>query len=522
MQAGTESQIFVRALGELEARPVAGTAGAFEVCFSPDDQWIVYAGDEGFKKVAMGGGAALALGTPRDAIHPSWSPNGQIIFTREGDHGIWQISAAGGTPTPVKGSAAIVAANEWASSPLAAPDGKSVLYSDIGAARSFGSARIAVLSLETGKHTIFDLPGLVPLGVVDGYVIYSLSDGALMAAQIDIAAQRQLGPPIQLGVNVFARGGPTAAVSPSGTLAYVGGARERRLLLRSPNGRTEQLVTEERPFTHPRLSPDGRRLAVEIGITDSSDIWLFDRASRTLSRLTTGGSNQRPEWSADGKTVYFEGVTMDSSRSTRRYGIMRVPADGSAPPDTVFQGQMTIRESVPVPGTADFVFRIDAAQTQRDIWLLSAGKPPKARPILATAFDERNPRVSPDGKWLAYSSNESGVSGHDVFVRAFPGPGPRIQISQGGGVEPVWSADGQRIYYRNGRQMRVATLTMSPSPTVTVRDSLFDDRYASDGLHPDYDVTKDGGFVLLEPVTKVGIVVVANWASELAARARTP
>lgn len=282
------------------------------------------------------------------------------------------------------------------------------------------------------------------------------------------------------------------------------------------------MVPEERPYTHPRLSPDGRRLAVEIGITDSSDIWIFDRGSRTLSRLTTGGSNQRPEWSADGKWIYFEAPSMDSSRSTRRYGIMRVTADGSAPPETVFKALMTVREAVPVPGSADLVFRIDAAQTQRDIWVLNAGNPPTARPILATLFDERNPRVSPDGKWLVYSSNESGASGHDVFVRAFPGPGPRIQISQGGGVEPVWSADGRRIYYRNGRQMRVATLAMSASPTVTARDSLFEDRYASDGLHPDYDLTKDGAFVLLEPVTKVGIVVVANWGAELAERVRAP
>jgi len=519
--ANLRQRIFLRAMTDLEPHVLPGSEGAYDVAFSPDGQWLAFSTDNAIMKIPVRGGTPVRLAPVGDAESLSWPTPDVIIFSRTAQRSIYELPAGGGEPVAVAGADKIAASGELAGWPLGLPDGETVVYASVGADRSYGSARIALLSRVTGRRTVLELRGMTPFGMVGDHLVYSLVDGTLMTAPLDVKRQRLLGPAVPLSTNVFARNAPAAALSASGTFAFMGGAPDRTLVMRDRTGRITAITPETRPYAHPRLSPDGRRIALEINTADSGDIWILDRTSSTLSRLTTGGTNQRPEWSVDGRSVYYVSLGAGKERAQQLYGIKRASADGSAAPESVYFSKQTIREVAPTPDGRALVYRVDEAATQRDIWQLPiAGG--TARPVLATAFDERTPRVSPDGHWIAYSSDEGGGTGHEVYVRAFPGPGPRVQISQGGGIEPVWSADGRRVFYRDGERMRVALLSAGPALAVTGRDSLFSDIYVSDGLHPDYDVAKDGSFVLLEPVGSMGIVVTVNWATELIERLGAP
>ena len=291
--AGTERHIFVREMDQLEARAVPGSEGAFEVAVSPDGKWLAYTTESDIRKLPVSGGTATTLGKFSDVFGLSWATGETLVFSRgPGNLGssLWRLNAAGGAAALL-----LSADSSRASWPIALPDGTTIIYASLGAASSYSFAGLGIFSMATGRRSRLDIRGFVPLGIAGNYLVYARSDGTLMAVAVDIERQRLLGAPLQLPTSVLARNGPNAALSASGTLAYVGGAQDRRVLIRDALGRTRTLIDEPRAFTHPRLSPDGRRLAVEIGIAESSDIWLYELASHTLTRLTTGGSNQRPE-----------------------------------------------------------------------------------------------------------------------------------------------------------------------------------------------------------------------------------
>jgi serine/threonine-protein kinase len=276
------------------------------------------------------------------------------------------------------------------------------------------------------------------------------------------------------------------------------------------------IIDERRDFSHPRYSPDGRRLAVSIFDGERTDIWVYTLASGSSERLTTGGTdNQRPEWSPNGDYIYFR------SNQSGRYAIWRRRSDGSAPAEPVSPRlDIPAQEGIVSPDGRTLIYRVDDPARARDIYTISLeGKDRTPRALLVTEFDELTPRLSPgDGKWLAYVSNESGR--HEVYVRPFSSSGGRVVISAGGGQEPLWSRDGRQIFYRSSRAIIAATVSLSGNPEVVARDTIVTDDFLDSSFHPMYDVTPDGKrlLVLEGDESQRELTVILNWTRWLKAR----
>jgi Tol biopolymer transport system component len=317
------------------------------------------------------------------------------------------------------------------------------------------------------------------------------------------------------GVAVTAARVGKAALSAAGTLTYVSGAHESELVLVDSAGRRQPFLAERRAYGFPRYSPDGRRIAFTIASGGSSDVWIYDIAAGTTTRLTSGGSaNERPEWTPDGKRVLFRTDRANLS------SIWWQPVDGSdAAKPLVLSKSAPTYEAVITPDGAAVVYQTDTSSSDLEYRMLAGDTTRK--PVVATRAYEEAPRLSPDGRWIAYSTDESGT--YEVVVQPFPGPGPRTQVSTNGGVEPVWSRDGRRVFYRTGRRVVAATLTMAPQLGVASRSDLFADVFLpATSPHANYDVSPDGSHLLfLAGVDDQRLMVVYNWAAELRNRVRT-
>jgi serine/threonine-protein kinase len=512
-------RLYLRNLDRLVSRALPGTDGALNPEFSPDGRWIAFRSPDGkLKKIAVDGSTLTTVcaidnsGSVGAGI--TWISDREIVFARgtysEG-RGLWRVSSDGGDP--VQFSQLDSASGERLQlSPRAAAQGRLVFYSSTVASNA--DLTIAVVRTATGKPTVFPaLHGARAVGLVDGYLVYVRGDGALMAAPFDVRALRS-GTPIQVAdsIAVPSTGWDTpVALSPSGSLFYQHGGTTSQLVMVDAHGAARVLLDSAQVYSHPRLSPDGRRIAVEIQGATGADIWVSDLAEHTAERLTRDAYNNRPEWSPDGRRVMYT-----SSRAPRN-GLWWQPADGSADPTMLLHGTNPIREGVFTPDGRSVVYREDTPANNRDIYLLPLGGTQKPVPLLVNINDDKEPRVSPDSKWLAYVSNETGRE--EVYLRSLSGTGGRVPVSVGGGGEPLWSRDGKKLYYRTGAKLIAATVATAPSLAVTTREVLFEGPYATDVYHPNYDVAPGGGFVMVRPVEEGRQLVVAvNWSQELRQR----
>ncbi|MES2125164.1 MAG: protein kinase [Gemmatimonadota bacterium] len=511
--------LYLRNLDQLVSRAIPGTGGAFNPEFSPDGKWIAFRSADGkLKKILLDGSALTTLCTIDNGgsvgAGISWVSNREIVFARgtysEG-RGLWRVSADGGEP--VQFSKFDSASNERLQlAPHAIEGGRLILYSSTIASNA--DLTIAVIETASGKSTVLKtLRGARAIGYVDGMLLYVRNDGALMAAPFDSKALRA-GAPIQISDSIAVP--PSAwstpvALSANGSLLYQKGGIASQVVMVGRDS-TRILLDSAQSYLHPRLSPDGRRLAVEVQGAAGADIWITDLANHTSERLTREGFNNRPEWSPDGREVLFT-----SSRSPAN-ALWMQPADGSAAARVVVKDVNPIREGVVTPDGRSIVFRIDTPTNNRDIFSISLAGGDSAAPLLVGINDDKEPRVSPDGKWLAYVSNETGRE--EVYVRAITGAGGRVSVSVSGGGEPLWSRDGHRLIYRSGSALVAAEIVTTPALAVTTRVPVLSGPYATEVYHPNYDVTPDGrNFVMVRPVEQNRqLVLVVNWLQELRAR----
>lgn len=382
---------------------------------------------------------------------------------------------------------------------------------------------LGIASLNGKGYTALDIPAVNLVGFLDGNLLFGRADGTVAAASLDTRRDRvkEEWVPVLDGVAFNPGRWALASVSDNGSLAYMRGNSSPLLAIVDERGGAAGGIDEPRRYAHPRFSPDGRRIALGIGSSStrtSSDIWVYDLNSGVLSRLTSRASSIRPEWTPDGRSIAY--IADAGGRSEA----WLVPADGSGPETRLDANLNNIREITFSPDGSSAVIRTSGGPTQRDLWLLplsgdTAAR--KAKPLLQTPFSEAMPRVSPDGRWLAYISDETGQ--FEVYLRPFPGPGGRVQVSAGGGTEPVWSPDGGGLFYRVGDRFMAASLSMSRGVSVTGRKILFEGLFASgtnNVSRAEYDVHPDGKrFVALRLTPgETEIVVVLNWLAELRER----
>jgi serine/threonine protein kinase/Tol biopolymer transport system component len=524
-RAGGSSMLYVHRLDELGARPLPGTESAQTPFFSYDGRWIAFivpGREQGFilKKVRADGGSvatiaevpglarASRLGPGIVGVGGAWSAGDVIVLGSE--RGLLRVPATGGLPQQLttvdtlKGEVV----HAW---PRFLPDGRGLIFG-IMAGPNQQTSHLATASLDDTAHAPLLERGAIPLGVLGGALVFAPGDGTLAAVPFDLRRQRLAGEPITVVDSVLA-----ASLSENGSLVYVRGGGLSQLALVDFRGNRVGGSEDWRQYDFPRISPDGRRIAVGIREPGSArlDIWVYDIASKVLSRHTTTGEAFRPEWTPDGRRIAYLGT------GSLQWQVWSAPADGSAPGQLLYRSPNSrISEITFAPGGKLAVLRVDYPKTGRDIVLLSLTGDSSAPlfPLANTAANEIQPRVSPDGRWLAYVSDETGQL--EVYVRPFPGAGGRIQISSGGGSEPAWSVDGRRLFYRAGGHFIAATLATSPRLDVISREDLFDDRFKAGLFRSRFDVHPDGKhFVVLRPAAQSQqVVVVLDWATELRSR----
>ena len=509
------SRLYLRPLRDGDARVIAGTGGAQQLCFSPDGKWIAYLVGTTVWKVQTSGGTPVQVGdagTP--SIGMSWSSSGVIIVA----------STPGLVVLPEDGGASRLLARVDSpgtvsfSEPLALPDGKRALFT-IQAPEGLAQTRLAEVTLETGAVRRLDMRLLDVLGYVDGTLVYVLPSGALMGVPFDLDSGRATGTPVALGptVTTTLAGASKSAMSPTGTLVYRPATRDGTLGWVDLQGRFTPVLSKPEAYAYPRLSPDGKRIAVAVGTEGRSDILLYDLASRTPTRITNSGTqNDRPEWTPDGRRVLYRS---DRSGPT---AIWWQPADQSAPAAPLLASPShNFFEGVITPDGKTLVYqRDDAGVTQADVLYRALEGDTTSHPVAATRSVEAEARVSPNGHWVAFVTDASGTA--QVVVQPFPGPGGQVQVSVSGGTEPVWARDGKRIFYRDGRHVVAASVSTAGGFTVTGRTDLFADTYAfAPTPHANYDVSPDGTRLLMVRSARTPEYdVVYGWGSELAAQMR--
>ncbi len=516
---GDTQQLYLRAMDSLEAKPIPGTEGAFNPFFSPDGQWVGFFAGGKLKKVSVSGGAALSLAdtaTPRGA---SWGSQGMIVCANLSASGVLQqVSDAGGTPQALTRLEKGETDHGW---PELLPGGKTVLFAAGTAGNNWTNAQVAVQSLGAGERRNLIQGGTNPRYTPSGHLVYA-QGGSLMAVPFDpqrLAATGAAVPVVEGVLQSTSTGAAQYSFSTTGSLVYVSGgvqATQRRLVWVGRNGAEQPLAAPAHTYQRPRLSPDGRRVAVAIA-EQETQIWLYELSRETLTRFTFEGTeNNDPVWTPDGKRIAFR------SDKEGPGNLFWQLADGTSGLERLTTSEYSNFTGTWSPDGQLLAFVEINPTTHADIWVLQLSDR-KAQPFLRTSFDESVPRFSPDGRWLVYVSNESGR--YEVYVQPYPGPGGKWQISTEGGTEPVWNPNGRELFYRSGDKMMAVDIATQPSFTFGKPHMLFEGQYQPLPVPVvNYDVSPDGQrFLMLKPseqaqAAPTQINVVLNWFEELKQR----
>ncbi len=525
--AGGQYQLSVRALNQLEPTPLRGLTNPRTPFLSPDGAWVGFfeGGLQTLKKVAITGGSALTLcqitGGPRGA---SWGPQDTVIFaTTALDTGLLEVSAGGGeprvltTPDTAKGEVDHVF-------PEILPGGEAVLFT-ILTTGPIENSQVAVLDLRTGRYRVLMEGGSNPHYAASGHLVYGVG-GTLRAVAFDLDRLQVRGSPVPVVERVVMKtsGAANFSLARDGSLVYLAGDLQspaRTLVWVDRQGREDPIPAPPRGYAIPRLSPDGRRVALEVR-DQENDIWIWAFAGQTLTRLTFDPIlDQFPVWTPDGARVVYTSGNLAN--------LFWRAADGTGAAEPLADAPSAMVGNAFSPDGTRLVFRQTHPKTGFDLSLLlslpsgAGGRGPTrdVRPLVATPFNELNAEVSPDGAWLAYQSNESGTD--EIYVRPFPDVEQgRWQVSTGGGTRPLWARSGRELFYLapDGKLMAVP---IRPGPGFTRGNAaVVVDRayFAGVGLGRSYDVSPDGTrFLMIKDAAAATaatqLVVVLNFFEEL-------
>jgi serine/threonine-protein kinase len=525
VDAAGRTQVYTRALDRLESSKVEGAAGASSPSFSPDGNSLAFphSASRTLRTIGLGGGAPVTVCPIESSSGPAWTRAGDLLLNLSYPGGVVRVPTKGGAPAPV------TTLDEKAEERLhtrvfVLPKGKAILFHIAAAGmETYDDARIAVQSLETGERKTIIEGGMSPQYSPTGHIIYA-RDGQLLAVPFDEDRLIVTGKPVVVLEGVFMcvnTGAAHYSLSPSGTLAYapgviLGGRRE--LVWVDRQGREEPIPLPQKPYLHPRISPNLKMIAVEME-GPVHDFWSYDIERGIMSKVTTEGSSHWPLWTPDGARITYRRWLGGA------FSMWWMPADRSAPPERLTDiGRMQSAASWSPDGRVVAFTQVNP-NTGPDVFVMEIASNRIPRPFADTRFSEGSPRFSPDGRWIAYASNESGRN--EIYVQAYPGPGAKIQISTEGGTDAVWRAKGGELYYRSGDKMMVVDVNTAGAFRASRPRLLWTGRYAH-GLgsacgppgttSSNYDVTPDGSRFLMikhDEVAPARINVVLNWTTEL-------
>jgi eukaryotic-like serine/threonine-protein kinase len=527
--------LFRRALGGRSAELIRGTERGHSPFFSPDGQWIGFFTRDELKKVPLSGGTAVSLSNvPPIPAGASWGENGRIVLVRKVNGPLDVVPEAGGAVTKL--TELDSSAGEHAHLfPQVLPGGRGVLFT-LRKGRDFtdtAASSIAVLEPSTGKRTVV-LEGASFARYGAGRLVF-VRGPSVFSVPFDLSRLSVTGPPVPLSETVVVQGDLGFGhfdVSAGGTLVFLEGpprtALATSVLLLDRTGKEKPVPVPPGEYYVARFSPDGERLALTCSKGLRVLIAIYDRGRNILTTLTPEpGSHFVAAWSPDGRRLAF-------SRFVDRMPTLSVKnADGSgeieplteATDDAQFANSWSPDGKTILYTVAYTANRGPKRQLlTTDLWLVSPGDRRSARPFFESSFRETGGAFSPDGRWVAYVSDESGT--REIYVRPFPGPGAAVKVSNGFAIEPLWSRDGRELYYRSGdnaEKFLSVQIQTSPGLTISAPRLLFSSELAVGGredMYREYDVSPNGQFVALrntrtdEPNRQ--LVLVTNWAATLA------
>lgn len=519
VEEGTDGRrkIYVRELNEFKARSLPGTEGAISPFFSPDGEWVGYVDHHQrmLKKVALKGGEPVTLA---EAVHfrgGSWGDDDTLIFTPSVSlaekSGLWRISSSGENLQQLT----VLSQGEWGHAwPQILPGNEWVLFTCY---RGMGN-QFELYSLQTGKRRVLMKGGTFARYIPTGHIVYA-DNKILYAVPFDLGKLKVTGSAVPVARDIITPGSGSAqsTISNDGTFAFIPAVTRSTEL--TPVWVDRQGKIEPLPAATPRnygdvaISPDGQQVAFTIREGNNHAIWLYDLARSTLYPLTSDGNSQFPIWSPDEQSLMFVSYRVEGS-----YLVRQNMSGGESESFGLLVG-------TPIACSPDnneiLLVLSDLRYPRRDqdmyvVSLDERSENQQPRPFIQRNHNQRLGQWSPDGKWIAYNSDESGR--WEVYVEPYPGPGPKIMVSTEGGFQPVWSRDGKELYYRFGKQVIAATIETETEFKVNRLEPLFEGQFLFRVSHKDYDVAPDGRFLMIrepEESAPLGIHVTLNWFEEL-------
>jgi serine/threonine-protein kinase len=509
------SQLMLRDLSQLDATPLAGTEGATAPFFSPDGRHIGFATLTELKRVPADGGPATTISHVNAGFNGAvWITEDTIVLAQDGGTGLLRVPSTGGAlakfaaPDTAQGE-------ENYFQPALLPGGREVMYTVV---LSGGHTRVAKRALAGSSATTLIEGAFGATYLASGHLAFGQGD-RLMAIRYDLAAGQVIGSPVVVQEGAFTKGSDgisNLATAADGTALYVAGHNTedmRRLVWIDRRGSrlapaVDQVLDGVR---NPRISPDGRRVAVTLGVGGRGNIWIFDLAGAAQPlKLTFKDHNTFPVWSPDGRQIAFLSVAPSGAH------VFSLPADGSAvEPQQLTKGTSA---ELPLAWSPDGAFLLFYGAPTRLWTLRMSDRSPS--PWSSSRFEEFGGTFSPDGRWVAIASNQSGPQ--EVWVRPFAGSGAPVRVSSGGGHDPVWARDGQDLFYTNGSRLMAVRVTTNPE---TFRSEpprvLFEGPFVHDDSDSNlryFDTAPDGRLLMIEPVETAKaptIVLAQHWDEEL-------
>jgi serine/threonine-protein kinase len=520
------TRLYVRSLSQLDPVPIeAGLPRS--PFFSPDGQWVGFFDSLLLKRVSSSGGPAVTIATVTGIGRgASWAKDDTIVFATNATTGLLRVPAAGGEPTVLTKPDT----NQDHLFPEMLPGERAVLFSVVSGGQTAANAQLAVLDLASGTQKVVLSAASSGKYASSGHLVYGIS-GTLRAVPFDLDTLTVRGTAVPVIERVVTKinGSTNFALAADGSLVYEtgdsAGAAERILAWVDRQGREEPLEVPKRAYTYPRISADGTRIALDIR-DQENDIWLWDVVRRTMTRLTFDmGLNRGVVWMPDGKRLVFS-AERDGPES-----LFSQAADGSGSPERLTTAQPG-RPQVPYTVTPDGarVLFGEPGQPPYDLHQLELGTDRKVTPLLNATYNEQNADMSPDGRWVAYQSSESGAD--EIYIRPFPNVSAgRWQISTGGGTRPAWARNGREIFYlkSDGTLIAVPIESGGERLVVGVGKALFQGPYFRGQTGRTYDVSSDGQrFLMIRNAATTmeqrptQIVVVLNFFEELKRLAPAP